>query len=87
MAIRGRGSARRPQEGPGLAGAMRLRNGAGSNILGTTSSSAFGSVPPAVLRDMYGGIDVAIPSTFGAWMQLYRFSSSQLFDEGHYVSP
>lgn len=51
------------------------------------SISAFSGLPPAVQRDLLGGIDVAVASTFGAGMRLYRFSSSHLFDEGFYVSP
>ncbi len=51
------------------------------------STSAYAGLSPAVLADMRSGIDVPVPSTFGAGMDLYRFSSSYLFGEGFYVSP
>jgi hypothetical protein len=51
------------------------------------STNAYAGLPQAVLSDMLGGIDVPVASSFGAGMELYRFSSSHLFAEGFYVSP
>jgi hypothetical protein len=45
------------------------------------------ALPPAVIADMQGGIDVAITVQLFPGQRLYRFSSSHLFDKGFYVSP
>lgn len=42
---------------------------------------------PEVIADMQGGIDVPTTSLLYAGQRLFRFSSSNLFDRGFFVSP